>query len=121
MGTWEAGPFENDAALDYLGTVVDGLEKAILEFVAEPRIDDTLDPALAAVALLNVIAKHTPAVLRHPEAAREWRDAFLHCYDEQVDGLHPDPAFKVKRREAILGELDRLVASADREKVLDEV
>src|SRR5262249_20119316 len=115
MGTWAAGPFENDAALDYLGDLVDRLENTILDFVAQPLVDDTLDAAFAAVALLNILAEHTPTCLRQPEAARGWREVFLRCYDEQIDRLKPDPTFKVQQREALMRELDQLVAAADRQ------
>jgi hypothetical protein len=112
MGTWDAGPFENDAAMDLVGEVVDGLRAPVDEFLAAPQIDETFDPAFAAVALLNEVMTRTPA--------RPWWDgkgpkpgdvraAFLRCYDEQIEGMDPDPDFKVAQRAALVAELDRFV------------
>lgn len=113
MGTWDAGPFENDAAMDYLGDVARGLEATINEFVAEPRVDDTLDPAFAALAILNILAEKTSVSLPEANIVRGWRDAFLRCYDAQIDGLDPEPTFKEKQRDALRRELDRLVIASE--------
>jgi len=37
MGTWDAGPFNNDAAADYVAGVVDHLMKPVDAFLADPQ------------------------------------------------------------------------------------
>ncbi|MBI4821745.1 MAG: DUF4259 domain-containing protein [Deltaproteobacteria bacterium] len=113
MGTWAAGPFSNDSALDFVGDVTDDLIKAIEDFVESPEIDETFEPAFAAVALLNVIGKAVSAYIPEPEQVRMWRDVFLACYDDQIDGMDPDPKFKREHREALEGELDQLVQRSE--------
>ena len=85
MGTWAAGPFENDAALDFVGDVVDQLMAAVNAFIESPEIDETFDEAFAAIALLNAVMERTPT--------RPWsgdgmvdggsiREAMVGCYDD---------------------------------------
>jgi hypothetical protein len=113
MGTWASGPFCNDAALDYVGELIDHIMGAVDEFMESPEIDETFDAAFAAIALLNEIMKATPS--------RPWRDgavldgapirtAMLRCFDEQIDGLEPKPQFKRAQRKALVANLNRFVA-----------
>jgi hypothetical protein len=112
MGTWAAGPFGNDAALDFVGDVLDQLMGAVNEFMEAPEIDETFDPAFASIALLNGVMKLTPS--------RPWsgdgvvdgepiREAMLRCYDEQIDGMDPQPGFKRDQRAALVEVLDEFV------------
>jgi hypothetical protein len=115
MGTWAAGPFENDAALDFVGEVVDQLMGAVDEFLEEPQIDETFDPAFAAIALLNEVMSRTSARPWDREAGAE-RDpapivaAMLGCYDEQIGDMGPSPDFERDQRAALVLELDRFRA-----------
>ncbi|MBP8808007.1 MAG: DUF4259 domain-containing protein [Kofleriaceae bacterium] len=87
MGTWAAGPFGNDAALDFVGASLTELMEPVEEFLESPEIDETFDPAFAAIALMNAIMAVTPC--------RVWGDgeqldgepiraAMLACFDEQI-------------------------------------
>lgn len=113
MGTWAAGPFSNDAALDFVGDVIDHLMQPVNAFLEDPRIDEGFDEAFAAIALLNQIMRTT--------SSRPWsedevvdgapiREAMLRCYDEQIDGLDPNPSFKTEQRRALVDALDTFVA-----------
>ena len=113
MGTWAAGPFGNDAALDFVGGTIDRLMKPVNEFLASPQIDENFDPAFAAIALLNLIMARTPS--------RPWarggtvkgapiREAMLRCFDEQIDSMGPDEDYKREQRAALVAELDAFVA-----------
>jgi hypothetical protein len=112
MGTWAAGPFENDAALDFVGDIIDTLMVAVTGFVESPQIDDGFDEAFAAIALLNRVMEMT--------SSRPWagdgvidggpiRDAMLRCFDEQIDGMEPDADFKREHREALVQTLHTFV------------
>lgn len=104
MGTWDAGPFENDAAMDFAGEAIDQLMAPVYEFLEEPQIDETFDAAFAAVAMLNAVMKVCNA--------RPWKDgdtldpkpvraALLKCFDDQIDDMDPDPEFKVAQRKSL--------------------
>lgn len=113
MGTWAAGPFGNDAALDFVGSTFDFLMKRVNEFLESPEIDETFDPAFAAIAMMNELMAITPS--------RPWakggqvdpapiRLAMLRCYDEQIDGMEPDGDFKRDQRAALVAALDVFTA-----------
>lgn len=113
MGTWAAGPFGNDAALDYVGGVLDHLMGPVQEFLDDPMIDETFDPAFAAIALMNGIMATTPS--------RPWVDggvldgepiraAMLKCFDEQIAGMEPAEGFERDQRASLVATLDRFVA-----------
>ena len=113
MGTWAAGPFGNDSAMDFVGGVFDTLMEPVDEFMEEPEIDETLDPAFAAIALMNLMMTKT--------SARPWRDggvvdgapiraAMLRCFDDQIDGMDPAEGFAAEQRAALVTALDAFVA-----------
>jgi len=115
MGTWDAGPFHNDAAMDFVGEHVDGLMTVLDAFLDEPEIDETFDEAFAALALLNGVMAMCSARPWDAEASAvrdpaPIRAAFLACYDEQIDGMMPDPDFKRVHREKLVEQLDRFDA-----------
>ncbi|MBS2027799.1 MAG: DUF4259 domain-containing protein [Deltaproteobacteria bacterium] len=101
MGTWAAGPFSNDAALDYVGDAVDEICNTLDAFMEAPAIDEGFDEAFAAVALLNVLSQHTPAAPPEPERVKEWQKAMLECFDAEIDSMQPDAAFKRDHRAAL--------------------
>jgi hypothetical protein len=112
MGTWAAGPFGNDSALDFMGDLFDFLMKPVDEFLESPEIDETFDAALAAVAAMNSLMRIT--------VARPWRNdaevdaaaiaAALHtCFDEQIDGMEPAEDFAEEQGAALRVETDAFV------------
>lgn len=116
MGTWGAGPFKNDYALDYVGSVIDFLLKPIDELMETPEIDETFDPAFAAIALLNEVMKVTPSRPYRSEGFDPLpiQQAMLKCFDEQIDSMQPAPGFKEAQREALVRTLDTFVALTKR-------
>jgi hypothetical protein len=113
MGTWGAGPFANDAALDFVGGITDQLVEAVESFVRVPRIDEGFDEAFAAVAVLNLIAAGSNAHRPEPAVVRQWRDAMLKCFDEQIEELAPAGGFADEQRSKVVEQLDRLIANAE--------
>ena len=112
MGTWAAGPFGNDSAADFVGSVVDKLMEPVDAFLASPEIDETFDGAFAAVALLNEVMSRTPTrpwdyERQETRAPEPIVAALLACFDEQIDDLDPDDAFKNEQRAALLAECER--------------
>jgi phosphatidylserine/phosphatidylglycerophosphate/cardiolipin synthase-like enzyme len=110
MGTWDAGPFNNDAAMDFIGELLDTLKQPVNDFLESPEIDETFDAAFAAIAMMNEVMTRT--------SGRPWHDgnvmksgpivaAMVQCFDEQIDGMEPDDEFKTQHRAALMAELDR--------------
>lgn len=122
MGTWAAGPFENDAALDFVDGIGSNLSDALESFARTPQIDEGFDTAFAAVGLFNLLAAGatplglkagSPVAQPTPDDARRWRSVMLKCFDEQIEGLSPAQGFVEEQRAALVEHLDRLVANAE--------
>jgi hypothetical protein len=121
MGTWAAGPFESDEALDFVDDMAARLIDAVESFVRNPQIEEGFDTAFAAVGLLNVVVAGSPALipagspvgLPSPEDARRWREAMLKCFDEQLEELAPQPGFAGEQRAKLVEHLGRLVENAE--------
>ncbi len=117
MGTWDAGPFENDAAMDFTGEIVDQLVSALDEFMESPEIDETFDAAFAAIGLLNAIMGVCSARPYKPAPgfdAPAVRSAMVKCFDEQIDGMEPEPTFKTLQREMLIAALETFVGFCKR-------
>jgi hypothetical protein len=113
MGAWSFGPFANDAARDWIAALIDHVMETIDAFLAAPRIDDGFDEAFAAVAILSQIVRATGSVPMGADGPRDGapiRAAMLRCFDEQIDALRPEPAYKEAQRAALAAVLDDLVA-----------
>jgi Domain of unknown function (DUF4259) len=111
MGTWDSGPFSNDAALDCVGDFIDKLNEPINEFLASPEIDETFDACFAAIAILNIIMQRTVSRPYRAEGypAQQIADTMLRCFDEQIDGMEPDENYKHEHRAALVVELATFV------------
>ncbi|MGV9669494.1 MULTISPECIES: DUF4259 domain-containing protein [unclassified Gordonia (in: high G+C Gram-positive bacteria)] len=109
MGTWAAGPFGNDKALDFVGDVVDQLTEPIAEFLESPSIAETFDEAFGALALLNEVMERTPVRPWGSDgpSAGDLRVAFLRCYDDQIGEMGAGEEFPADQRAALVAELDR--------------
>lgn len=76
MGTWDVGPFENDAASDWVGDIADGggwelAREAFLGVLRPPQEwSETEDEAVAAAWLVASRFGLDPA--RLPDEARRW-------------------------------------------------
>ncbi|MFN8555797.1 MAG: DUF4259 domain-containing protein [Dehalococcoidia bacterium] len=116
MGTWGPGIFENDGALDYIGQVMLQLEETISTCLATPGaadLDEDGESVLVpSVALLSLLSEHTGAAPPSPELVREWREAYVAIFDEQIDHLDPAPGYKEARRQVIVDTFARLEARA---------
>jgi len=117
MGTWDAGPFANDRALDHVGDVFDYLMAAVNAFMAAPTIDGDFDAAFASIAIMNVVMKLTlsrPYIDGEIVDGAQIRAAMLACFDEQIDGLEPAPGYKRDHRLALVSALDEFVIGLQR-------
>jgi hypothetical protein len=120
MGTWAAGNFDNDGALDYMGELMDLLTARVEEsFDAGAALDEEgeaiLMPSIEVMALLSENCKTSP-----PDAktVRKWKKKYLRIYDSEIDDLLPADDFKQERRKVIETTFDRLekVAAGSQKK-----
>jgi hypothetical protein len=130
MGAWGNGNFENDGALDHvyrlLSTIAARVEKAIAKLPRRRSPD--LDPLLADVELLGVIARHIykPAsftwmvrgeLLPDHFTIREWKAVVLHVWDrdrQPCDDTKQAQAVAACRR-AIAATFDNLARLSRRQ------
>ena len=111
MGTWDAGPFNNDAALDFVGGLIDSLTEPIDDFLESPEIDETFDASFAAIAVLNTIMQRCVSRPYRDGGypAHQIADAMIKCFDEQIDGMEPDDDFRTQHRASLVAELTTFV------------
>ena len=104
MGTWAAGNFSNDGALDYVGDLIDQLTKNRCRLLQNDNAD--LDEGgeselMPSVAIIKILSEQCGAAPPKPEVIEKWRSQYLEIYDDQIDGLDPIPDFKAERRKVI--------------------
>ncbi|MEO7720119.1 MAG: DUF4259 domain-containing protein [Capsulimonas sp.] len=116
MGTWGAGNFDSDSALDYISSVVDDLEGKIEDLLTDEErsaLDEEGEGVLVpSVAILSALHETVQAPTPEPANVARWRTQYLAIYDAQIDGLEPDAEYKVERRQVIQDTFDKLEAQA---------
>lgn len=111
MGTFGTGIFDNDGALDFVcelvGQLTDQINTSLAEGAAD--LDEEGDSVLLpSVAIISMLAKNCHAAPPDLDVIYAWRDQFLAIYDEQIDELDPEPAYKVERRQVIQATFEEL-------------
>jgi hypothetical protein len=106
MGTWGVDNFANDGALDFVGGLVDSLQKRVENIFEEDRasLDEDGEAALVpSVSIITLLCERCGAAPPTAEVVCTWRERYLRIYDAQIDGLLPDPQsdYKPKRRRVI--------------------
>ncbi len=97
MGTWDAGNFDNDAALG----LVHNLTLNLQEQLTPPDEVEELSLIMGAVAVYKVLIERCYASPPERDQIAELRETVLSIYDAEIDELDPSPAFKTKRRSVI--------------------
>ena len=102
MGTWGPGIWENDSALDYLGTLGESFKTVIDRELQRAKTGDTeAEWALAGVAVLRVLVREFDTVaycLTKPEV-RAWQDKYLQWHDDRNPDEKEDPFRKIAEQE----------------------
>ena len=113
MGSWGPGLFENDAALDLVGDVLEVAESEIKAFcTAEDPDVEGFQEILAAVAIHLVLCEKCEATAPELELSQRLREKVLSLYDQQIDELQPNEDYKRARRAVIAEALNRYVEAA---------
>jgi len=117
MGTWGAGNFDSDGALDYIGEVADGLEDRIEECFADEEssaLDEDGETVLmASVAILSVLCEHCKAPPPKPDIVARWKQRYLDIFDEELHSLETVQGYTEERRAVIEETFNKLQARAD--------
>jgi hypothetical protein len=114
MGTWGAGNFDSDYALDFLDTEVQRHVDAIERIFADDelfQLDEDAEAVLVpSVFILSLLCEHCRAHLPATSDVAQWKARYLAMYDQQIDAMEATPGFKDERRFVIAATFDRLAA-----------
>lgn len=110
MGTWGTGPFQNDVALDFLGSQRASLVALVERFLDAPDSDE-FARVFAALELLNLLAKHTAAGTPAPTEVEQWTTILLERFDRDLV-VKSDAEFYGAQRKVLEETLATLVAHA---------
>lgn len=134
MGSFGTGNFENDAALDARQDVINHITGAIQEWLeGDSFYVEDVDSVMGYVATLVAILENTRAAAAAEgesdtllvflqgmtagggppkEDVLAWQEQVISTYDDEIDDLAPDEAYKVERRQVIVDTFARLLALA---------
>jgi uncharacterized protein DUF4259 len=112
MGTWGAGNFESDAALDYINEQVDRCVKVIAEVFGDSerfRLDEDAEGMLMpSASILILLCEQCHGVLPKELDAATWKARYLAMYDEQMPDMSATEEFARERRSVIADTFDAL-------------
>jgi hypothetical protein len=116
VGTWGAGNFDNDSALDYMGEVEEFLINRIEEILADEdrcALDEDGEGVLMpTLNIMSVLHEHCRLGLPERETVLRWKAQYLFVFDEQIDGFDPKPGHREARRAIIEATFLKLEAQA---------
>jgi hypothetical protein len=125
MGTWGAGHFEDDTALDHLSALrntykLEGMCAELLGAVRDAMANTaSLEPdeyeGMIVPCNLEIIAQmmdvfgSSICMLPKPSVLERWKNTYLNVWDGCIDELEPDPDWKQSRREVLGQTFDRML------------
>jgi len=113
MGTWGAGTFQNDAALDFINTEIDchvgAIEKIFSDESRYSLDEDAEGELMPRIEILLALCERCHGVLHEDMDIAAWKTRYLAMYDEQIDGMEPGDDLKQQRRTVIVDTFDQLV------------
>jgi hypothetical protein len=112
MGTWGAGNFQDDNALDWLWSEVQQPLLRKIESAVAGHDESNGHTIMAAVEVLTVLCEQLQANPPKPPEVAAWRDAYLAAWEGYIDALGCKPKFKKERRAVIVNTFDRLLATS---------
>ena len=121
MGTWAHGNFDNDAALDWLGeTTKKLLDEIQVAMDAPERLQaDEWDADIVPCKIELLCVMSEAGLHPHwPEKStlEQWKTTYLNAWDSSIDGLDPDPEYKMQRRITLVKTFNRMLHCADLNK-----
>jgi hypothetical protein len=121
MGTWGSGNFDNDGALDFVNQQIDfyvgGIE-GVFGDVDRFRLDEDAESSIIpSVVVVSLLCEHCHGTLPEHVDVLAWKVRHLEMFDDQVDALEPEPAYKRQRRAEISATFDNLLQWRREERV----
>jgi hypothetical protein len=112
MGTWGAGVYQNDHALDLVGSQIDDLIEELTELFAKEELAfDDIEGPLIYVHLLAQLAAETDVDVSRTLAI-SWKARYLAAFTTTIEG---DAAYIAERKKVIAKTFDRLIAKLEDE------
>jgi hypothetical protein len=116
MGTWGAGNFDSDYALDFLDSEVQRQLDTIERIFADDELfqldEDAEAVLLPSVFILCLLCEHCHAHLPASHDVAQWKACYLAMYDRQITAMEAAPGFQDERRFVIAATFDRLAELA---------
>jgi GT2 family glycosyltransferase len=114
LGTWGAGNFDNDSAVDYIVRLADDLETKIDEILADEDLS-ALDEygegvLMPSIVLISLLYDHCHAPTPDLEKVQSWKQKYLAIFDDQIEGAKPE--YAEKRRLTIVETFAKLETQA---------
>lgn len=118
MGTWGAGNFSSDGALDYLGEMIDNLTNHVQSLLNKGTFAD-LDECgeselMPSVHIISLLCEHCNGAPPKQDMIASWRAQYLQRFDTQIDALGADLEFKNERRAVISNTFETLEQQSKR-------
>lgn len=115
MGTWGAGNFESDEALDFLWLAVQQpLHRRIAAASAGKETPGLpVTDVMAAAGIILALIDRCGAAPPEPHEVREWRDNYLKQWECEVHEQGGAPDFIEQRRIVIRDTFDTLLERAE--------
>jgi len=107
MGTWAAGVYGNDAALDWMGDLIGSLSGEINENIADFD-EGNGDSLLAALDTIAVLCANSGNAPPKPAEVDGWHRNYFRCFDTYITGLDPDVEYLEAQRKVISDVFSRL-------------
>lgn len=113
MGTWGAGTFESDAALDFVNDEIDRHVIAIEAILADEgrfRLDEDAEGELMPrVVMLTLLCEHCDGALPKDVDVDVWKVRYLAMFDDQINDWAPAERYKAERRPVIEATFNSLI------------
>lgn len=103
MSSWGHGHFEDDDALDYVGSLIHKLAGELDRAAGKRRLsgDEVLTRCIPRLAVLAILVKGSNTTGPEAERLERWRVAFQAGYDRDAGDIFDDPADARRRWRSI--------------------
>ena len=117
MGTWSADNFGNDGALDYLGDIINGIEKNIEDIFSSGTAADPEEcgesELVPGIVIISLLCEHCNGVPPEVDKVKQWRGRYLLRFDKQMPELGASNDFINERRKIIEETFDILIKQSE--------
>lgn len=116
MGTWSCGNYDNDGALDYVGSIIDKLVARIEETLADETLAEVDEDGerilMPSVDMISILCERSRCATPKPETIESWQKRYLEVFDAGIEGLQPTEGYVAARRAVIAQTFEKLLEQA---------